>query len=603
LERALSEQAEELVALRASLHTSRRRVWVALGAMLILYVFAALRVNPVAAFGLRSDDALYFASAKSLAQGHGYFLPSFPVQLRATKYPELYPLILAGIWKLDPRFPNNVNLAAGLTLAFGCAALLFVFLLMRRWPGITDWEALVIVALCAFVSVFLQLSVSVLTDLPFMATMLGAVWLAELSTDRPGKHVYWVLGSGALAGLSVGFRSLGVAVVGGIALAFLLRRDFRRLLLFCAAAAPVALLAMWPAVVAILHPSGTQSALGPGDSGWTQTLCYYSSYACNWRMNVSGPAMLKDIIITNLKLLVEAPGLLLLSPLASGGQIWSIVLISVTSLASYAGIAHYLREKGWQPLPLVFGLYLLVILAWPYPPRRFLLVFLPLFCGGLWIEGKRLGALIVQSFRRSQAFGERASAVLLAAAGIALAATVAINYAFAMPAELAGKARQNAENLAAQRGVYRWLRQHAAPTDRVISYDDGLLYLYTGSRSVVPIAWTTQGIYSGDPQYLRHDEVHLADVARKIGASFWLVTPWDFDTDGAEYQPLSQREKQVLAGTPVVFQDAAGKVRLYDVHCRYAAVRVGCPEQSTASAQRLDRDSQETVSATRLRGK
>lgn len=334
MERARIAEIEELAAIRASFHPSRRRVWVALGALLVLYAFAALRVNPVAAFGLRADDALYFASAKSLAQGRGYFLPSFPVQLHASKYPELYPLMLAGIWKLDPYFPDNVTWAAGLTLAFGCAALLFVFLLMRRWPGMTDGEALAIVALCAFVSIFLQLSVSVLSDVPFMATMLGAVWLAELSTDRPGKHAYWVLGSGVLAGLAVGFRSLGIAVVAGIALTFLLQRNFRRLLLFCAAAAPVALIAMWPAVVAILHPSGPQLAIGPGDSGWTQTLCYYSSYACAWRMNVSGLAMLKAIVLTNLKLLIETPGLLLLSPLCGGGQIWSIVLISVASLAS-----------------------------------------------------------------------------------------------------------------------------------------------------------------------------------------------------------------------------------------------------------------------------
>lgn len=573
--------------------------WIILGILLVLYVFAAMRLDPVAAFGSNADDALYFASAKSLAQGHGYFLPSFPVQLRASKYPELYPLILAGVWRIDPNFPGNVNLAALLTLAFGCSALVFIFLLLRRWPGMGDREALVAVALCAFLGIFLQLSISILTDVPFMATMLGAIWLAERSTDAHGKFAYWALGSGLLAGLAVGFRSLGMAAVAGIALAFLLQRNYRRFLLFCAGAGPVALFAMWPAFVAILHPSGTQLALGPGDSGWTQTLCYYSSYACNWRMNVSGWATLRDVIFTNIKLLIETPGLLLLSPISSGGQIWSIVLISVASIASYAGIAHYVREKGWQPFPLVFGFYVLVILAWPYPPWRYFLVFLPLFCGGLWMEGRRLAKLIGQNFRRSRAFGERAAAALLAAGGLALLAMIAANYAYAMPAELTAKTKQNARSLAEQTEVYHWLQSHAAPTARVIAYEDGSLYLYTGIRSLVPIAWSTQGVYTGDPQYLRHDEKNLADVAQKIGASFWLVTPWDFNLDGPEYKPLRNHEDRILAGAPLAFEDGGGKVRLYDVRCRYASAKPDCSEQTATVARPASLTTRDRRSSTR----
>lgn len=585
----------------------RRVVWGTLAAILILYVFVATRVRPVAAFGSHADDALYFASAKSLAQGHGYFLPSFPIRLKASKYPKLYPLLLAGVWKLDPQFPGNVAIAAALTMAFGCGALLFIFLLLRRWPGLGDWQALGIVALCAFNFYFLELSASVMTGIPFLAAMLGAIWLADGFTgiartttpgNGPANHRYsgqglvrgaagWsAVGAGLLAGLSVSLRSLGVAAVAGIGLTLLLRREYRRLLWFCAAAAPLTLLALWPALTSLLHPAGARLAVGLRGTGWSQTVCYYSSYACSWRMNVSGPAALKGVVLTNLKLVFEAPGLLLLGPLHAPNLFWTILLVSLISLAAYAGIARYLRRAGWQALPLVFAFYLLVVLPWPYPIRRFLLLFLPLFCGGLWIEARHLATLVAENWRRSRPLGERAAAGLVAAAGLMLAVLIAISYSYAMPSKLASEAARNSKILAAQQGAYVWLGQHAAPGARVIAYEDGLLYLYTGKRAVVPIAWDTEGIYDGDHQFESHDVADMADVARHIRASYWLATRWDFALDGPERHALLRRENQLLAAAPVVYRDASGKVRLYDVSCLTGAAGLGCPEKKAARGGR-----------------
>ncbi len=578
------------------------RVWATLGAVLILYIFGASRVHPIAAFGSHADDALYFASAKSLAQGHGYFLPGFPVRLRASKYPELYPLVLAGVWKIDPHFPSNVALAAGLTIAFGCAALLFIFLLLRRWPGLGNWQALGIVALCAFNVGFLELSAAVMTGIPFLAAMLGAIWLAEAFAGNAEKGsgsgfetqphrgqgisrggAGWsAVGAGLLAGLSVNLRSLGVAAVAGIGLALLLRREYRRFLWFSLAAAPLTLIALWPALTALLHPATAQPAVGLQSTGWSQTVCYYSSYACNWRMNVSSPAALKAVILTNLKLVIEAPGLLLLNPLRADGRVWSFVLISLASIGCYTGVVRYLREAGWRALPLVFAFYVLVILPWPYPIRRFILLFLPLFFGGLWLEGRHLAMLVARNFRRSHSLSERVAAGLLAAGGLALALTIVANYAYAMPSKLVSKASENRKILAAQRGAYRWLREHAAPDARVIAYEDGLLYLYTGHKSVVPIAWDTEGVYDGDRRFRRHDLANMADVAHHIRASYWLATPWDFNLDGPERRVLLDRENQLLAAEPVAYQDAAGKVRLYGVSCLTGAAAQGCSGKTGA---------------------
>jgi hypothetical protein len=561
--------------------------WTALAAILVFYVFSALRVGPISNFGIQ-DGALYFSSAKALATGQGYILPSFPVTLKATKYPELYPLLLAGVWKLDPHFPGNVILAVALTLALGCMALLFAFLLLRRWPGLGDWQALAIVGLCAFTGYFLDLSASVMTDIPFMAAMLGAIWLAQCSTDtRAGTPAtqrwrgWAAFGAGLLAGCSVGFRSLGLATVAGIGLVYLVRRDYRKAFWFSVAAAPVVLVSLWPALVALVHSSGPQSVTNPNTNGWTQTLCYYSSYACNWRMNVQNTKALRAVVLTNLKRVVEQPGLYLLYPLAVGAGLRSLVLVTLLSVGAYAGVVRYVRRTGWQILPVVFLFYLLAVVPWPYTPDRFLLPFLPLFFGGLWVEGRHFVALVTEHLRPSHSFAERTVGGVLTLGVVALAATVAVNYGWVIPSGISASASANRRALTAESEAYEWIRNHAAPNSSIIAYRDGLAYLYTGHHAIPPILCQTQAFYLKDPHYAQQDAAHLADVARHIHASYWLTSQVDFMLAGkTDHAILERQQRHLLAGAPLVFQSADGTVRLYDVQCLDESGTSNCSEQA-----------------------
>src|SRR5580700_9005741 len=61
--------------------------------------------------GFYHDDSLYWVSAHSLATGDGYRIQSLPGEPYQTKYPPLYPAMLAAIWKLNPQFPANLPLA------------------------------------------------------------------------------------------------------------------------------------------------------------------------------------------------------------------------------------------------------------------------------------------------------------------------------------------------------------------------------------------------------------------------------------------------------------------------------------------------------------
>ena len=119
--------------------------WVGLSCILIVYLVSVFVINPLDLFGTTEDDAIYFSSAKALANHQGYILPSLPGGPIATKYPILYPWLLSWVWRWNPSFPSNVTDAVALTAAFGVIFLVSSFVFLRRLKGIGDAAALLLV--------------------------------------------------------------------------------------------------------------------------------------------------------------------------------------------------------------------------------------------------------------------------------------------------------------------------------------------------------------------------------------------------------------------------------------------------------------------------
>src|SRR5688572_12685659 len=71
-------------------------------------VLASVSTFVAAACGSFHDDAIYVSTAKALAEGRGYDLINLPGAPPQTKYPILYPLLLALVWKVWPQFPGNL---------------------------------------------------------------------------------------------------------------------------------------------------------------------------------------------------------------------------------------------------------------------------------------------------------------------------------------------------------------------------------------------------------------------------------------------------------------------------------------------------------------
>ncbi len=214
--------------------TQAARRWLVLAFILAVYIHNVERWHSAVYFGWPHDDGIYFSTAKALAQGQGYRLISFPDSPPQTEYPILYPYLLSWVWHLYPNFPDNLKPAIRLTEFFGCWSLIAAFLLLRRF-GIGKSAALFLVALLAFEPAFLHLSGWIMSDVPFMALLLTALLLADSAT-RSRAAVPLVLATGTIAGLSVGLRIVGVAVVAGIFFLALRRRAFREGVLLAAVA-------------------------------------------------------------------------------------------------------------------------------------------------------------------------------------------------------------------------------------------------------------------------------------------------------------------------------------------------------------------------------
>lgn len=388
-------------------------------------------------------------------------------------------------------------------------------------------------------------------------------------------------GAGVLAGTSVGLRSLGIPVAAGIGLLLLCRRRFRLLFWFCLTGLPLTLFWSWPTVRTVLGLSAPAVMGNLTRSGWTQTVCFYSSYACDWKRSVPDLAALWSVIKLNLFFMAREPGVLLLRPLAPNGTLGRLAPAILLSAAAYVGIARSWRRNGCRPLHAIFPLYFLAVVFFPYGVDRYAMPFAPLFFAGLWLESNHLGGFVKAQLSQGRHIDERVGALLLGLGALALAGIVTFNYAYAEHRQLMLDTRNDVRALKNQLGAYNWIREHALPHARVIAFEDGLAYLYTGRPSIPQATVGIDAVYLDGSGYALQDAAQIADVARHVGASYWLTTPYDDllekKTDRAL---LLAKRKELLAGVPVLYRSPDGSVTLYDTRCLWAPAGAPCSASS-----------------------
>jgi hypothetical protein len=463
--------------------------------------------------GLLQDDAIYLASAKSLAGGQGYRIPSLPGTPAQTKYPPGYPLLLSIIWTLDPHFPDNMALAS--LLAWVMLPLLVTLCWFRFLQmGLESKQAGVLCALIAINVHVVWFAMNLMPELVFLSVLLACTIVADSDRGRWCGAI-----AGILAGAAYLLKSAALPLLITSPLLFVIKRRYRSAALFW--------VSMFPFVAAWMWWGRTHHA-PPGDSTWT----FYTDYIGYQILNVP----LRDyplVAWVNVKTLWSNLGQLTVGP-GFGGTLGHIPAYAGAAIA-LAGAVLLARRKGVTHYH-AFALGLIPMLAvWHYPPSpRFALPLLPLLTAGLLTAV--LEALQIVAER---ALSARRLLGLATLAALAIMAPLAAVATYGGPlVEIYRLAARSREQHAAVFPEYRWIESNTPANAGFIACNDAVLYLYTGRPAMslhIP------------PKLLYHtDRAGMADEYRGIDAfgtrnhlSYLLSTKADFDQD---FIPATGRE-------------------------------------------------------------
>lgn len=459
-------------------------------------------------FAYLHDDGLLFVTAQSVAAGH-YSIPSLPEDPSQTKFPPLHPLFLSTIWRMNPNFPANLSLATLLSWLVLTACLALAWKLYSRYEALKPrvWLLLGLLGLNPY---FILFGCSMFSEVFFTCWVLAAL----LAVSRGGLRM--TILAGLLAGGAYLSRSAGIALLVSVPATLAWKRDWRRAAVFIASMLPAVAGWMWWA------RTHTLSHADP-------TLIYYTDYLRYQFLNV-GLDNLPVVLWKNLDQMLYGMGSMVLPKVVEMLPIK--VLTEVIAVAMIAGTVR-LARRG---IAVDYGLFALVSMAilvvWHFPPNeRFIVPLFPLLLAGLVTEIEHIGRMLKLGFRHKD-FGQRAVAGVLAAGVVAiLSAALALQFyvTFVYLHESAG---QKISKLRDQRAAYTWISAHLPRSATVLSYDDPLLYLYTGRRGnylpLLPRWWYREdhaaivGAYRDLPGYCRSRGLQYVyftseDLEREVG--------------------------------------------------------------------------------------
>ena len=475
---------------------------------------AALRMVDTAV-GSFHDDGIYVANAKALAEGQGYRsigLPGAPYQ---TKYPPLFPSILAILWRIWPDFPaNTIALKSLSAVSTALAALLMSVVLIRggyATPSLTLAAGL-LVWTSPFTAYF---GSQALSEMPFAVALAGSLWWVERGYSRTFASQFL---TGVLVAVPALARVVGISLIAAVVMK--MAATGRRAVFGVAAGAGM-LVGPW---LAWSMPHG--AAADP-------VMVYYFDYLA-WALPTL--SMTGRTVLVNTRLLAGALvdfGFVPLSVLAGA---WAGGLLLIGCLW---GIAVEIRRR--RLLGFVLLSYLALVLVWPWPPGRFLVpiahLLIALALRPLW------------SVRRK---------TLQASVAIGTGLLVVINVQLLWRHhQLTSEDRFSYVTIpaAAERvswadyvQVFEWLRANTADSSVLASGMDSMLYLYTGRQAFRPFSGNAAAsLYAG----LRPDIGSPTDLWAALssgGAGYVVVTPMPWFMEQTSFTDVLRRLERRYPG-------------------------------------------------------
>jgi 4-amino-4-deoxy-L-arabinose transferase-like glycosyltransferase len=207
----------------------KKAPWLLLGVLIVQLGLTGLVFFPAPHTG--GDNAGYVSLAHSLVERGAYLELWDHQEPPHTKYPPVFPLLLAGAMALGVK--GWVGLKA-VPFLFTLLSGAFAFLWIRDRKG--EGAAAAVALLLVMSDAVLYYSHWILSDPVFLAFTLGALWALERGDRREAQRSgLWVLGGFALVLLAYFTRSAGLPLVVATVLWLLLKKGWRALAIFSGA--------------------------------------------------------------------------------------------------------------------------------------------------------------------------------------------------------------------------------------------------------------------------------------------------------------------------------------------------------------------------------
>jgi hypothetical protein len=460
------------------------------------------------AFGMFHDDGIYVVTAKALAEGKGYRIISLPAEIAQTKYPPLYPMLLAGAWKLYPHFPQNVPLLKLVSLisAVIWLWLCFLYVKMKSASSNIAWS---IVSLTAAASWTVFLAVIPLSEMTFAAFCTGALLMLQSMEQEKHDNQERALLVGLLAAAATLTRTAGFPLIIAAAAILFFQKKFK--------AAATVLAVSLVLIIPWFWWAHTHTSL-PNISYDYYSQANYS----NWDLvrNYSWPQK-RLVFGLNLIYALIAPAQLLGID-TSHGSLWLIAMLIIGAFVVF-GYVSELKTKV-NCLNVFLLLYTGVVLLWAWPPTRFFAPVLPF----LMLYGYSAFARFLAGLLLLKPGSKLPAWICLAV----LIPTVTIPLSLSLwRAQKTGAASPNGlknDTWDSMTGAFDWIDQNTARDSVVMSTVDPLIYLYTGRKSLFPLHVNPIELaYSTDKHQPFGTPSQIADQMLLNKISYIVSTPND----------------------------------------------------------------------------
>jgi hypothetical protein len=438
---------------------------VALVALVVGVALWAAKPYPVGVF---HDDGVYVILGKSIATGQGYRFLHLPGAPPATHYPPAYPTLLALLWTIAPHFPENIQTFLFANAVFLGLTALSVDQFARRvlgWPRLAASAAALIATLSA---PLIMLSSLVLSEPMFVAVLFPVLIAAERAVDENASAKRIIAVSIALGALAL-VRTHALAV----AIAFMSVLVWRRRWTAATIAAGAICATVGPWHLWLSAHAGTSSPSLAGSYG------PYSAWLANGAMS-GGPSFVWRTVMLNIREV--------LALLADHVSLTDDPFVRTGAAALTLAVVFVGAWRSSRRAPVTVGftvVYVLVLLAWPFTPWRFLYAIWPVV---VLFAGETVALVGKQGQRGFLVTGRALCAAVLLLIG-----------AGALREESRAYAQRSWEepgtSAAAEIGpLVRWVSAQTMPKDIVAVDGEQLVYLFTGRRAL-PVAPFTAAEY------------------------------------------------------------------------------------------------------------